>query len=90
MDLQTALATVREHGYLLHLENTDGWYAAFDRLPRDLPEALTAEDIPGDDAQELIDTGRVTLECAYTLEGGTRILAFTAAKQASQTEPTAG
>ena len=74
---RAAFDLVVERGYLLRLENTDGWFAAADRPPEDLVEAWDAPDVASEDAYALIDAGLVKEQRRYLLDGGTLIWAYT-------------
>lgn len=79
---QAALRLIAERGYLLKLENTDGWFIAHHRPPKSLLEAWEAEEIAFDDAWALIDAGLVKERVQYSLDdGGTLIWVYTATKQ---------
>ena len=77
-----ALQTIREHGHLLRLENTDAWYAA-GKPPRSLHEAWDATEVSIADAHALIDAGLVKEHLQYLLEGGTLVGVYTLTERAN-------
>jgi hypothetical protein len=88
--IDEALAAVRERGYLLQLENTDGWFIAHTRPPKEIAEALMeSEEISDDDAYAMIEAGLVKARLQYLLECGTRVSVFTPSDSSAVEIPSA-
>jgi hypothetical protein len=83
--MNEALAIVRKRGYLLRLENTDGWFMVADEPISVLPETQV-DDIADDDAWALIDAGLVKERARYSLGGGTLVWVYTLAEQSAPTQ----
>ena len=69
MNLDAATDLIREHGYLFRFENTDGWFAAYDKPPKSWPEIVAAPEIPSDAAYALIEAGLVKERLQYSTDG---------------------
>ena len=83
--IKDALETIREHGGLYRLENTDAWFIAHRRPPKSLPEAWDAEEIDTAEAQALVRAGLVKPRLQYSLDGGTLILVYAIAQEPRET-----
>ena len=77
-----ALQRIRERGYLLRFENTDGWFVVSDNPVRNPVGEIwpDPDEIASDEAQTLIDAGLVKERASHSLDG-TLVSVYTLTQQ---------